>query len=384
MEMTDVSNVSEATAVDAIQNASQSSPCASASVTRDVQNSQVNPDEENFACELFTHVTETPASHLVTELAGADTNYIDNSNSSWPENVSSGTSQIHTYTNDVLLPPPPPSPQPWKRILRVIAYVVILALYLVYVGFAVALNFQRSIPLVVLTSLVFLAAIWKSTFLWLRLRRKSRAAVVGDNGERHQQNPKTLRDGGSHTVWICGLMAGASSLNSTDGRPESLWERTKSVLRSMDKFCGRPGVKHTFYIVTVLCICGFLVSEHYNELDRLRPLLGLTAIIVVSLLVSYDRTQVNWRPVIWGLALQMCLGLLTLRTGPGRECFQYLGKQMEDFLDHVLAGVLFVFGFVFAGKKVSINIDNFLVCLSNGSGFRDFRKCLNRYHNHPD
>ena len=44
------------------------------------------------------------------------------------------------------------------------------------------------------------------------------------------------------------------------------------------------------------------------------------------------------------MALQMGLGIVTLRTGPGRDCFQYIGSQMESFLDHVLAGVLFVFG----------------------------------------
>ncbi|XP_076106033.1 solute carrier family 28 member 3-like isoform X2 [Mytilus galloprovincialis] len=59
-------------------------------------------------------------------------------------------------------------------------------------------------------------------------------------------------------------------------------------------------------------------------------------------LILYDK--INWKPVIWGIVLQMVLGLLILRTEAGRKTFSFLGKQVEHFQSHVLAGVNFVFG----------------------------------------
>lgn len=54
--------------------------------------------------------------------------------------------------------------------------------------------------------------------------------------------------------------------------------------------------------------------------------------------------KIKWRPVVWGIVLQMVLGLLILRTEAGRKTFAFLGKQVEHFQSHVLAGVNFVFG----------------------------------------
>ena len=48
--------------------------------------------------------------------------------------------------------------------------------------------------------------------------------------------------------------------------------------------------------------------------------------------------------MIWGIVLQLTLGLLILRTEPGKTTFSFLGKQVEHFQSHVLAGVTFVFG----------------------------------------
>jgi nucleoside permease NupC len=35
--------------------------------------------------------------------------------------------------------------------------------------------------------------------------------------------------------------------------------------------------------------------------------------------------------VIWGIVLQLILGLLILRTEPGKTTFSFLGKQVEHF-----------------------------------------------------
>ena len=87
--------------------------------------------------------------------------------------------------------------------------------------------------------------------------------------------------------------------------------------------------------------------------------------------------QINWRPVVWGLALQMCLGLLTLRTGPGRESFQFLGRQMEAFLNHVMDGVLFVFGekyedFFFIFKVMNLDYQDLFILKVMNLDYQDF------------
>eukprot|EP00057_Strongylocentrotus_purpuratus_P007004 XP_011661478.1 PREDICTED: solute carrier family 28 member 3 [Strongylocentrotus purpuratus] len=54
--------------------------------------------------------------------------------------------------------------------------------------------------------------------------------------------------------------------------------------------------------------------------------------------------SVKWRPVIWGLALQMLLGLFILRTYPGFVLFEWLSDVVYAFLNFSAAGAIFLFG----------------------------------------
>uniref|UniRef100_A0A670YYT8 Solute carrier family 28 member 3 n=1 Tax=Pseudonaja textilis TaxID=8673 RepID=A0A670YYT8_PSETE len=49
-------------------------------------------------------------------------------------------------------------------------------------------------------------------------------------------------------------------------------------------------------------------------------------------------------PVIWGVAMQFVLGLITLRTKIGFDAFNWLGNQVQIFLGYTDAGAKFVFG----------------------------------------
>ena len=55
-------------------------------------------------------------------------------------------------------------------------------------------------------------------------------------------------------------------------------------------------------------------------------------------------TQVNWNPVIWGLAIQFALGLFILRTKVGFYVFNFMGDFTRTFMSYVAAGCIFVFG----------------------------------------
>lgn len=54
--------------------------------------------------------------------------------------------------------------------------------------------------------------------------------------------------------------------------------------------------------------------------------------------------QVKWRPVVWGLALQLLFALLILRTSWGHDAFQWLADRVTEFLAYTDAGSIFVFG----------------------------------------
>ncbi|XP_036116653.1 solute carrier family 28 member 3 isoform X2 [Molossus molossus] len=71
---------------------------------------------------------------------------------------------------------------------------------------------------------------------------------------------------------------------------------------------------------------------------------GLIMYIILLFLFSKYPTKVYWRPVFWGIGLQFLLGLLILRTKPGFTAFDWLGKQVQTFLEYTNAGASFVFG----------------------------------------
>jgi len=53
---------------------------------------------------------------------------------------------------------------------------------------------------------------------------------------------------------------------------------------------------------------------------------------------------VNWRVVVWGIGLQFLFALLILRTSWGHDVFEWLGDRITEFLGHVDAGSMFLFG----------------------------------------
>lgn len=54
--------------------------------------------------------------------------------------------------------------------------------------------------------------------------------------------------------------------------------------------------------------------------------------------------QVKWRPVIWGLALQIIFAFIILQTDAGFKVFDFLGDVVYTFLNYSDEGSKFVFG----------------------------------------
>jgi CNT family concentrative nucleoside transporter len=77
--------------------------------------------------------------------------------------------------------------------------------------------------------------------------------------------------------------------------------------------------------------------------SRLVCLLGLLALVVLAWSVSSDRRRFPWRVVGGGLALQLTLGFLILRTSGGRWLFDGIGQAFQRILAFVGEGSGFLF-----------------------------------------
>ncbi|XP_054981868.1 solute carrier family 28 member 3 [Sorex araneus] len=119
--------------------------------------------------------------------------------------------------------------------------------------------------------------------------------------------------------------------------------------------CLSPGRRlvdnHWFWLKWIIWSALILVVILWLALDtaklgqqQLVSFGGLIMYIVLVFLFSKHPTKVYWRPVFWGIGLQFFLGLLILRTNPGFMAFDWLGTQVQTFLEYTNAGSSFVFG----------------------------------------
>ncbi|CAB3989736.1 Solute carrier family 28 member 3 [Paramuricea clavata] len=103
-------------------------------------------------------------------------------------------------------------------------------------------------------------------------------------------------------------------------------------------------LKWVVYAVLIIAIIVFLAIDTRKKPIRFLSLFGLVAYIFIAYIFSKHRSKIVWRPVIWGLALQLIFGLLILRTSVGNKIFEVMGDQINIFLDYSDAGSIFVFG----------------------------------------
>ncbi|XP_037538822.1 sodium/nucleoside cotransporter 1 [Nematolebias whitei] len=103
-------------------------------------------------------------------------------------------------------------------------------------------------------------------------------------------------------------------------------------------------LKWVFIVIVLVLLLLWLVLDTSKRPEQLISFGGVCMFIVLLFLFSAHRAMVSWRPVFWGLGLQFCIGLFVIRTQPGLVAFDWLGKQVQVFLDYTKAGSSFVFG----------------------------------------
>lgn len=78
-------------------------------------------------------------------------------------------------------------------------------------------------------------------------------------------------------------------------------------------------------------------------MERLASLLGLFVLLGIAWVLSTDRRAIRWRPVIWGVGLQLGLGILIFTTGISEVLFEVVDAMVSRLLWFSGEGAHFVF-----------------------------------------
>ena len=86
-------------------------------------------------------------------------------------------------------------------------------------------------------------------------------------------------------------------------------------------------------------------------MERFISFIGLMVMLLVAFLLSTDRKKINWRTVLSGVALQIFLGLIILKTSWGQGFFEGARAVFTGILNFTAEGSGFIFGPLTDTKK---------------------------------
>ncbi|XP_064901956.1 solute carrier family 28 member 3 isoform X2 [Columba livia] len=109
--------------------------------------------------------------------------------------------------------------------------------------------------------------------------------------------------------------------------------------------------KHWFWLKWALCVAFLITFIFWIIFDiaergyqHLISFGGLLMYVFLLFIFSKYPNRIVWRPVFSGIAMQFLLGILVMRTSVGFDMFNWLGIQIQTFLEYADAGAKFVFG----------------------------------------
>ncbi len=79
-------------------------------------------------------------------------------------------------------------------------------------------------------------------------------------------------------------------------------------------------------------------------IERFISLIGILVFIGIGYLVSANRQAIKWRPVLWGIALQLIIAVIILRIPLAYNIISWIGEGVTTFLAFSDVGAQFVFG----------------------------------------
>ncbi|XP_065544857.1 sodium/nucleoside cotransporter 1 isoform X2 [Lathamus discolor] len=179
----------------------------------------------------------------------------------------------------------------YAKVLRRVILALLGVAYLCYFIVACWLNFQRALPLVVMTAVVVFFICWS-------LFKKNCGAKV-------------------------------------------------LLLLSPIRKCFKRSWLWLKWLLWVALLGGLIIwlaLDTARNPEQLISLAGFCFLVLFLFACSKHHSAVSWRAVSWGLGLEFVFGLFILRTTPGIQAFQWLGDQIQFFLGYTTAGSSFVFG----------------------------------------
>uniref|UniRef100_A0A9L0JC13 Sodium/nucleoside cotransporter n=1 Tax=Equus asinus TaxID=9793 RepID=A0A9L0JC13_EQUAS len=121
-------------------------------------------------------------------------------------------------------------------------------------------------------------------------------------------------------------------------------EKLTACLKPFKSSCLKLWMKWVFAGVSLVGLILWLALDTAQRPEQLISFAGICMFVLILFACSKHHSAVSWRTVLWGLGLQFVFGILVIRTDPGFNAFQWLGDQIQIFLNYTVAGSSFVYG----------------------------------------
>ncbi|KAL9969400.1 hypothetical protein ACROYT_G021615 [Oculina patagonica] len=119
-------------------------------------------------------------------------------------------------------------------------------------------------------------------------------------------------------------------------------------------------------LLVVLTLIGLWFGlDTAKEPKRFISVLGMLVYVGISWAFSAHRKKVKWRPVLWGLGMQLVFALVILRTSHGFTAFKFIGDTVTRFLDYTDVGSAFVFGGMFVDHYIAFKVLTVIIFFSS-------------------
>ncbi|KAI6235523.1 Sodium/nucleoside cotransporter [Aphelenchoides besseyi] len=133
---------------------------------------------------------------------------------------------------------------------------------------------------------------------------------------------------------------------------ERFWAEVTLKTTSLDKFKYKNVVKITAILLFVIGVIVWLAIDTRGDRIRLRSLAGMFAFIIMAFICSANPSRIKWHPVVGGLILQFCVGLVVLRWSAGNVVIKFVADEAVVFLDFTTVGTKQIYGFISEMPKI--------------------------------
>lgn len=97
------------------------------------------------------------------------------------------------------------------------------------------------------------------------------------------------------------------------------------------------------------------IPHETTILERLISLAGIPILVLIAWLMSSDRKKISWRPVLWGVGLQLLFGAVVLSPALSEFFFTVVDRGVKWLIGFSEEGASFVFGTIDAHQVLDMN-----------------------------